>query len=317
MKTNTKKNKDPLSDVDDRSISKAILDYIEEKQGLGTLSKTSAYNRTLELNRFEKFCAKHGVNTVALMHKNLMVQYLTSLKVNQNTKNTAKNVLTAFGHYLVDEGLILENDASLIKMPKTRQVPMDVLTNKEIDLLFQTEAQSGSKTTIDRNLLLFSLLLNLCLRASEVTEIQLSDLQIDNGNNSLYVKRKGGKQKELPVNEDLRELFVTWLAWREENKGVDSPYLFLSTHGNKLDRKQIHWIVQKALQRAGIVKRKKGPHLLRHTGASILAADKVNPAIIQNLLDHENLSSTQKYLHFSKEDLVKAVNQIGVRKKKR
>ncbi len=283
------------------TIKEAIDDYLHEKRVIGVLSDTSVYNRRYELNRFNSFCVSHKAINVTQIHKKLIISYLNQLKILNSTKITILLVLAGFMDYLVDEELILENIAARIKKPRTYQPDTDHLTPKELETLFQTEAQKAPPKTVDRNLLLLSLFSILCLRASEVLNLKLADVRLES--QDIWVRRKGGKIARIPLNEHLVELFLKWYSARIKYKGNDSDFVFISSHGNQLKPRQARYIVSQALKRADIVKRQNGTHLLRHSGASLLSQAGEDPKKIQFLLGHASLATTNRYLPFDEQAL--------------
>ncbi|WP_166404973.1 tyrosine-type recombinase/integrase [Desulfonema ishimotonii] len=203
--------------------------------------------------------------------------------------------------YLVSEALILDNIAANIDKPKIYPPKTDYLNFNELEQLYQSEAQHASAKMVDRNLLLFSLFTDICLRVSEAINLKMKDVRLEN--RELWVTRKRNKVDRIPLNDDLADKFLSWYAVRPGFRGSDLDWVFLSSHGQQLRPRQVHYIVSKALQRAGIIKRKQGPHLLRHSGASLKARAGENLVMIQYLLGHENLNTTRRYLHFDWEDL--------------
>ncbi|AOY58918.1 MULTISPECIES: tyrosine-type recombinase/integrase [Desulfococcus] len=283
------------------SISESIDNYLDEKSATGQLSRSSIRNRRYELNRFERFCKSHKILFPVDIHKNIVVHYLKSLKISKSSKLNVIYVLMGYMDYLVDEGLIIENIASLIGKPKIYPPKTDYLTYSELEILFRSVANHSGKKTVDRNLLMMSLFTDICLRVSEVVQLKQDDVRLDA--EELWITRKRHKVDKIPLNQDLINKFLRWYDIRPEYKGSESEWVFLSSHGRPLKPRQVHYIVSSALEKAGILKRKHGPHLLRHSGASLKAQQGENLIVIQYLLGHENLNTTRRYLHFNWEDL--------------
>jgi integrase/recombinase XerC len=291
----------------DTSIFEAIDEYLSEKSAIGALSSSSVKNRRYELIRFAKFCKSNNIDKPPDIHKNLIVHYLSSLKIANSSKTHIIYILTGFMDYLEDEALVVENFAAIIQKPKIYDPKIDYLTFDELEKLYQTTAQTSRRKTVDRNLLLMSLFTDICLRVSETLHLRLSDVRLTA--KELWVTRKRGKVDKIPLHQDLVEKFLRWYDIRPEYKGHESDWVFLSSHGRPLKPRQVHYIVSSALQAAGILKRKQGPHLLRHSGASLKARRGESLIMIQYLLGHENLNTTRKYLHFSWDDLRQMVER--------
>lgn len=289
----------PVRELD---IEAAIEEYFAEKEALGALSQTSVTNRQYELRRFARFCRSQGTEKVSELSRGLLIAYLRQQRIAKASKLGILYILSSFMDFLVTEELILDNPAAAITKPRAYLPKTDYLTEAELARLFQAELAQGSPKMTDRNLLLFGLFTDICLRVSETVHLQLADVRLDAG--EIWVTRKRGKTERLPLNQELIQRFERWYAVRPAFKGADRlPWVFLSSHGKPLKPRQVHNIVSQALKRAGVHKRKHGPHLLRHSGASLKARAGENLIMIQYLLGHENLNTTRRYLHFDWEDL--------------
>lgn len=310
--------KDYFTPKSDISILDAIEEYLAEKEALGALSASSILNRQYELIRFAKFCKARNLEKPADIQKNTVISYLREQNISKASKLGIMYVLAGFMDYMVDEELILDNIASGISKPKVYPPKADYLNFDELEQLFESEAQNAPKKVVDRNLLLFSLFTDLCLRVSEVINLKLEDVRLES--QEVWVTRKREKIDNIPLNNYLVKKFMLWYEIRPEYKGNELPWVFLSTHGKQLKRRQVHYIVSQGLKRANIIKRKRGPHLLRHSGASLKAKAGENLIMIQYLLGHENLNTTRRYLHFAWEDLKEMIGRspvLGEDKEKR
>ncbi len=285
-----------------------------EKEATGAFSSESIRNRRYELNRFTSFCKSHNLEKTADINKNMLIAYLREQKIAKASKLGIMYVLNGFMDYLVDEELVLDNVVAGISRPKIYQPKADYLTFDELEQLFQSEAQNAPPKVVDRNLLLFSLFTDVCLRVSEVINLKLKDVRLEN--KEVWVTRKRDKVDNIPLNDDIVKKFLNWHEIRPQYKGNELSWVFLSSHGKQLKRRQVHHIVSQGLRRANIVKRKQGPHLLRHSGASLKAKAGENLIMIQYLLGHENLNTTRRYLHFEWEDLKEMVGRSPVLGKK-
>lgn len=291
----------------DMSISEASENYFSEKEASGALSHSSVHNRKYELKRFGDFCLKHHIEKVVDIDKQILIAYLKSIKVSKSSRVLIIQIISAFMEYLVNEEVISRNIAASIDKPRIYQPATDYLTLAELEIFFQTEALKGQRKVVDRNLLLFSLFTEICLRVSEVINLKISDVRLDSM--EVWITRKQQKVKKIPLNESLTDKFRKWYAVRKDFSGSEQDWVFLSTHGKKMNPRQVHYIITYALNRANIVKRKHGPHLLRHTGASLKAQSGENLIMIQYLLGHENLNTTRRYLHFDWNDLRQMVER--------
>ncbi len=289
-----------------KTVRKAVDEYLADHEAIGTFSQATLKNRRYELERFALFCERHNIIDVAKCSKNVITKYIGTLNVSKRTKRTILSVLGAFFNYCVDEGIVLENPVEGIPAPRTHPPEPDTLTPDELSRFFQSIVETSRVNVVDRNLLLASLLLSLCLRISEALNICIEDIDLPATANSenagfVRIKRKGGKENRLPLSVELHNLFQVWLEQRKRFSGTESGYLFISQRGNRLSPRQAHKMIKLSLSHANIVKRIMGPHLLRHTGASQYIANGMNIRTVQHLLGHSSLAITNRYVHLVEE----------------
>ncbi|ETR72522.1 MAG: Tyrosine recombinase XerD [Candidatus Magnetoglobus multicellularis str. Araruama] len=289
------------------SIDEAIEEYLAYSQSIGTLSATSVFNRRCELVRFMRYCHNKQIQGVTEIKKHLVITYLGSLTIQNNSKKTIMMIMTAFFDYLVTEGLILDNLVANIKKPRTFLPEGDFLSLEEINRLFYAETNNTSEKLVDRNILLLSLFTVLCMRVAEAIQLVKTDVHLNE--RQVWVKRKGGKIARLPLNEDLVDRFNNWFDERVNFKNADKvPWVFVSTHGRQMTIRQARNVVTNALKKASISKRKCGPHLLRHSGATLYLKQGEDIKTIQYLLGHANLSTTSRYVHSDSDTLKNSIN---------
>jgi len=290
------------------AIERAIEEYLIYNKSIGALSETSIFNRRCELARFMRYCHAKDLNKVTELDKQLVISYLSELNVQNNSKKTIMMILAAFFDYLVTENLVLDNFLANVKKPKTFLAESDFLSLEEINRLFYAEAQNAAEQLVDRNLLLLSLFTVLCMRVAEVIQLKQSDVHLDK--KQVWVKRKGGKIAQLPLNEDLIDRFTNWFDMREGFKNAEIvPWVFLSTRGRQMTIRQARNVVSHALKKAAINKRKNGPHLLRHSGATLYLRQGEDIKTIQYLLGHSNLSTTSRYVHSDSDTLKESISK--------
>lgn len=154
-----------------------------------------------------------------------------------------------------------------------------------------------------RNLCMLRLMLNAGLRASEVIALQPGNIDCNSG--KLTIKQgKGKKDRILWIGEDDLALIRRW-----KEKRPQSPYLFPTLKGDKLDDRYLRQMVKRYAQRAGI-EQDVHPHTLRHTFATDLYRQTKNIRLVQKALGHADLSTTMIYTHIVDDELEDALKSL-------
>lgn len=162
-----------------------------------------------------------------------------------------------------------------------------------------------------RNYAITCMFLNCSLRLSELTAINLSDLKIDNSEQTLRIHGKGNKERLIYLNAAVCEAINKYLEVRptlgKENK--DHNALFISNQYKRISNRTVQTIIKKELQESldeknDEEKRKYRTHTLRHTGATLLYNEKdINIFVLKRILGHECLEATEIYTHVSDKKL--------------
>jgi len=199
--------------------------------------------------------------------------------------------LRSFLAYLHREGYLKSNPAKLVSTPKTEKLLPKFLTVDDAFALIERPEGIGFLPVRDRAIL--ELLYSSGLRVSEVSGLNAEDLNTKEG--LVKVRGKGKKERILPVGSKAVDAVKTYVVekilLRRKNRA-----LFLNRSGTRLSERGIRRIVVKYAKLAGI-NSSIGPHTLRHTFASHLLQGGADLRVIQELLGHSSLSTTQKYTH--------------------
>ncbi len=290
-----------------------IQKYLDSRLAVNALSEKTAKTRFLLLSEFGRFAISNKIEKPSKAHKNLVLAFFSQKKVANNTKRVQFFILHAFFDYLVEEDLVPENCMTSISPPSEKNIESDYLDDEEVRLFFEGVIDGCRETTIERTLLIVVFLTALCLRVSEASNLKISDLNMDQG--TVRVHRKGGTEVLLPLSTDLMEFLKRWLSVRTTWKnGETSPWLFITERGTHMAVRSIQHVCKKALEKSGILKRRMGPHLLRHSGASGYLASGIDIKTIQTLLGHSNVATTSKYVHASRGRLEQAVESFKLPK---
>lgn len=213
------------------------------------------------------------------------------------------SALRQFFGYLLDEKLRADDPSSALPRPAPRRPLPKILSHAEIRTLFERaelEAEGGRPPAL-RLLALLELLYGSGLRATELVALPLAAVPRDAP--LLTVTGKGSQQRMVPVSGRARQALSRWLAVRPEG----GKFLFPS-RGNHLSRIRLFQLVKDLAARAGIDPGKVSPHVLRHAFATHLLEGGADLRVLQMLLGHADIATTQIYTHVDAARLVELVN---------
>lgn len=215
------------------------------------------------------------------------------------------SALRQFYGFLVDEGLREDDPSPALPRPTTRRPLPRVLDHGEVEALFRRaeEEASGDEPLAVRQLALLELLYGSGLRASELVSLPLAAVPRDAP--FLTVSGKGGQARMVPVGGRARQALSRWLALRP----AGGRYLFPSRGGAHLTRVRLFQILKALAARAGLAPEKVSPHVLRHAFATHLLEGGADLRVLQSLLGHADIATTQIYTHVDSARLVALVNQ--------
>ena len=214
------------------------------------------------------------------------------------------SALRQFFGFLVDEGLRKDDPSPALPRPKARRPLPRVLDHDEIGRLFTTaeeEAAEGRAEAV-RMLALLELLYGSGLRATELVSLPLAAVPRDAP--FLTVTGKGGQQRMVPVSQRAGAALSAWLRLR----GAGGRFLFPS-RDKHLSRVRLFQLLRGLAARAGLAPEKVSPHVLRHAFATHLLEGGADLRVLQTLLGHADIATTQIYTHVDAARLVALVNQ--------
>lgn len=201
----------------------------------------------------------------------------------------------SFYHFLVIADYLEANPMELLEYPQRPKHLPDVLTVAEVDAMeacIDLSEQEGQ-----RNKAIIETLFSCGLRVSELCNLKMSNLYLDEG--FIKVEGKGSKQRLVPIsNKAIKELNL-WFADRchIDIKPGQEDYVFVShSRRQSLTRVMVFYVIKSLVERAGI-KKTVSPHTLRHSFATALLEGGANLRAIQAMLGHESIATTQIYMH--------------------
>ena len=240
--------------------------------------------------------------------------YNISKKVKPPTQARIISGIRRFFDYLILENLIEKNPMDNIESPKLGTNLPNTLTIEEIDKIIST-IKLGSKTGL-RNVAIIELLYSCGLRVSELINLKISDLFFKES--LIKVTGKGNKERFVPISKQSQIYINNYVqdvrSYQKIKKGFEDT-LFLNERGTILSRVMIFLILKK-LKNASNIKKKIGPHTLRHSFATHLIENGADLITIQKMMGHESITTTERYLHVNKKHLIDSMMKFHPRTKK-
>lgn len=235
-----------------------------------------------------------GANDTALQ------KYLSGLHEKPTSVSRKTSALRSFYKFLMLEKIIDENPATNLETPKREKILPKLLTTQEIELLISS---AGDIKTATRLRAMIELLYASGLRISELCELPITAILGDR----LLIHGKGAKERIVPMHETAALALDKWMEIRPES---NSKYVFPSSgKTGHITRDAFFKLLKKCATLAGIDPTRVSPHVLRHSFASHLLAHGANLRVIQTMLGHEDISTTQIYTHVLPEKLQQVVEQ--------
>lgn len=265
---------------------KKFLRYLEVERG-ASAHTLRAYKEDLEI--FSNF-VKSDIKNIS--HND--IRAFVAEQISGHKKTTAGRRLASvrsFFRFLYREGYINANPAKLVPTPKLPAALPKFLSVDDVFALVENPKEMGFVYIRDRAIL--ELLYSSGLRVSEIAGLNIDDISVKEG--LVKVLGKGRKERMVPVGKKAVDAIRNYMVERVLLKKKENA-LFLNKNGSRLTDRTIRRIVVKYARAIGISGR-IGPHTLRHTFASHLLQGGADLRVIQELLGHSSLSTTQKYTH--------------------
>ena len=282
--------------------------WLKVERGLAPNS-LAAYRR--DLRRYTAYLRRRGVTgDVAHVDESVVAGYVDELqqartddglrRYKESSIARALAAVRSFHRFCVEEGLLRSDPSEEVGAPRVPQGIPKALTEAEVEALLDAVPGDGPRPRRDRAIL--ELLYAGGLRISELVGLDLGDVDLYDG--LVRVLGKGNKERVAPLGRTAREAVGDYLTTgRPELAGrTSTPALFLNARGGRLTRQGAWLIVRAAGDRAGLQGR-LFPHVLRHSCATHMLDRGADIRVVQELLGHASLSTTQVYTKVSPERL--------------
>ena len=292
-------------------ILETYLSYVRQNQS-GSKHTEDAYYR--DISRFIRFLNTEGIDSFKEVDRFVIQSYIMKLRNGElsdkplSNRSLARNIssLRSFYQYLNQVFDYENNPFMTVKTPKLSKKLPEFLFVDEIDALL--DSIDISEAVGLRNRCIIELMYGCGLRVSEVVQLQCED--IDYEQLVLRVVGKGSKMRMVPFYEDLKDLMLAY----QQSKTCSSDTFILNSKGKPMTTRAVQYILNQAVLDAGL-HIQVHPHMLRHSFATHLLDNGADLRIVQELLGHHNLSTTQIYTHVTVDRLKKIYNEAHPRAK--
>lgn len=274
------------------------IDAMWMEKGLSN-NTLASYRR--DLVQFNDWLRQASGNTLLDATNSSLQAYLGArLEQGVSPRSSARflSCVRSFYHYLLREGRVSVDPTLDVESPRLGRSLPKALSEAEVDRLLQAPDAGKALELRDRTML--ELLYACGLRVTELTSLQLSQLSLNQG--VVRVFGKGNKERLVPVGEEALRWLQRYMAGTRAEllNGVPSDVLFPSRRGTQMTRQTFWYRIKIYAQRAGIRKH-LSPHTLRHAFATHLLNHGADLRVVQMLLGHSDLSTTQIYTHVAQQ----------------
>ena len=265
-----------------------------------------AYGR--DLSDFSSYLNHTNFETVTKPQIEAYLAELDTTGLGAKTRARRLSSLKQFFKFLFLEGLRTEDPAAQIQGPKSAKSIPTSMSETDVDVLMeQVYKGDGNHAKSLRNIAIIELLYATGLRVSELVALPLVATKGDP--RMILVKGKGGRERMVPLSDPAREALANWLEIRSQMKvAKGSTYLFpASGKLGHLTRQTVFLMIKEKAALAGLDPRQISPHILRHAFATHLLSHGADLRVIQTLLGHADVSTTEIYTHVLEDRLKELV----------
>lgn len=265
------------------------LEYLELEKGLSQ-NTIDAYRR--DLSDFAK--DNDDINSVDRLKINTHIRALREKKLAPTSIIRKVASLRGFFKWASSSGIIDKNPASTLEQPKTPQRLPKVISLKEIEEMLHNNLSPVEHVMME-------LLYSCGLRVSELVNLKITDIDLA----SKYVRcfGKGSKERIIPMGEQAKTVIKEYLPKRElllKKYNLNTKRLLILDNGRFINRQDVYTFIH---NQGKLIHKNISPHTLRHSFATHLLENGADLRVVQELLGHSDVSTTQLYTHISKKRL--------------
>ncbi|MEZ5095405.1 MAG: site-specific tyrosine recombinase XerD [Nocardioides sp.] len=285
--------------TDPERAVRTYLDHLAVERGLAANTLTS-YRR--DLRRYLRFLAEEGLGELDSVNEATVTGFLARLREGDadhpplGAASAARTLVAVrgFHRFAVRDGLADADPAAAVKPPAPAKRLPKALPLADVEAILAAAGSAGTALAL-RDRALLEVLYGTGARISEAVGLDVDDLDLVDG--SAHLRGKGGKERMVPVGAFAREAVSDYLVRARPGlvaAGSGIPALFLNSRGGRLSRQSAWAVLTRAAERAGVT-RDVSPHTLRHSFATHLLEGGADVRVVQELLGHASVTTTQVY----------------------
>ena len=258
-----------------------------------------------DLQKLQGFAEQNLMNitpiTISYEHLQEFLYQVSKINYSERTQARWISSIKGFFSFLLEDELREDNPSALLETPKLGLYLPDTLSLEEIEKLIS--ATEENTDLAKRNRCMIEVLYGCGLRVSELTELQISNINFKE--NYLKIQGKGDKVRFVPLADytaDFIKNYINNIRSKQKINPKHSDILFLNSRGAQISRQMVFLIIKEIVRKAGIQKN-ISPHTFRHSFATHLLQNGADLRFIQEMLGHSSITTTEIYTHLNTEEL--------------
>ena len=285
--------------------SEAIENYANYLRFEKNASENTIEAYVSDLQKLQNFAEQNLMNitpiTISYEHLQEFLYQISKINYSERTQARWISSIKGFFSFLLEDELREDNPSALLETPKLGLYLPDTLSLEEIEKLIS--ATDENTDLAKRNRCMIEVLYGCGLRVSELTELQISNINFKE--NYLKIQGKGDKVRFVPLADytaDFIKNYINNIRSKQKINPKHSDILFLNSRGAQISRQMVFLIIKEIVRKAGIQKN-ISPHTFRHSFATHLLQNGADLRFIQEMLGHSSITTTEIYTHLNTEEL--------------
>ena len=285
--------------------SEAIENYVNYLRFEKNASENTIEAYVSDLQKLQDFAEQNLMNitpiTISYEHLQEFLYQISKINYSERTQARWISSIKGFFSFLLEDELREDNPSALLETPKLGLYLPDTLSLEEIEKLIS--ATEENTDLAKRNRCMIEVLYGCGLRVSELTELQISNINFKE--NYLKIQGKGDKVRFVPLADytaDFIKNYINNIRSKQKINPKHSDILFLNSRGAQISRQMVFLIIKDIVRKAGIQKN-ISPHTFRHSFATHLLQNGADLRFIQEMLGHSSITTTEIYTHLNTEEL--------------